>query len=91
MISIKVKNEEKVLEINLLISQGWLDQAISKLSLEKVKMPDIGVIELFFVNEKEIQRLNKLYRGINKKTDVLSFGFNEENSFPGENLSLIHI
>ena len=86
MISIKVKNKKKVLEKNLLVSQRWLDQAISKLSLEKIKMPKIGLIELFFVNEKEIQRLNKLYRGINKKTDVLSFGFNEENSFPGENI-----
>ncbi len=37
-----------------------------------------GEIELKFVSEAEIQRLNKVYRGIDKPTDVLSFNVGVE-------------
>ncbi len=34
-----------------------------------------GTVSVILVSAKEIQRLNKKYRGKNKVTDVLSFGF----------------
>jgi probable rRNA maturation factor len=35
-------------------------------------------ISIGFVSEKEMKRLNKMYRGEKKITDVLSFGFEKE-------------
>lgn len=36
-------------------------------------------LSLAFVEESEMQKLNKQYRGKDKPTDVLSFALNEEN------------
>ena len=38
----------------------------------------IGVVEINLVSSDEIKRLNRIYRGQNKVTDVLSFAWNEE-------------
>ena len=37
-----------------------------------------GEVELKFVSEKEIVRLNNVYRGLNKPTDILSFNISAE-------------
>lgn len=42
-------------------------------SIEQLKQPDCFEITIKFVSEKEIQKINKLYRNIDKVTDVLSF------------------
>lgn len=44
---------------------------------------DISTINVVFVDEKEIQRLNKQYRNIDDVTDVLSFNLDAEG-FLGE-------
>jgi len=44
---------------------------------------DISTINIIFVDEKEIQRLNKEYRDIDDVTDVLSFNLDAEG-FLGE-------
>lgn len=44
---------------------------------------DISTINIVFVDEKEMQRLNKEYRDINDVTDVLSFNLDTEG-FLGE-------
>ncbi|HNR53436.1 MAG TPA: rRNA maturation RNase YbeY, partial [Candidatus Dojkabacteria bacterium] len=44
---------------------------------------DISTINVVFVDEKEMQRLNEEYRNINDVTDVLSFNLNAEG-FLGE-------
>ncbi|OGH69260.1 MAG: rRNA maturation RNase YbeY [Candidatus Magasanikbacteria bacterium RIFCSPHIGHO2_01_FULL_47_8] len=58
---------------------------ISKKTLEKVARgaarlePKIkGAVEVTIVGDKEIQKLNHRYRGINKVTDVLSFAWSED-------------
>jgi probable rRNA maturation factor len=45
-----------------------------------------GTIHLTIVTDQEIAELNKMYRGKNSPTDVLSFSYLEEKGFPGENL-----
>ena len=44
---------------------------------------DISVINVIFVDEKEMQRLNKEYRNVDDVTDVLSFNLDAEG-FLGE-------
>ncbi|HOF79167.1 MAG TPA: rRNA maturation RNase YbeY, partial [Candidatus Dojkabacteria bacterium] len=39
---------------------------------------DISVINIVFVDEKEMQRLNKEYRNVDDVTDVLSFNLDTE-------------
>jgi len=42
-------------------------------------------VEVSFVTKNEIKKLNLRYRGLDKETDVLSFGM-EDDKFPGEKL-----
>lgn len=48
--------------------------------IDFMKQPDVLEVAIEFVSEKEIQRLNREIRGIDKVTDVLSF--------PATNLSV---
>ncbi|MBD3270429.1 rRNA maturation RNase YbeY [Candidatus Peregrinibacteria bacterium] len=61
-----------------------------KLTVEKlsnqIEIPKNGIIELSFVNDKEIKELNKQIRFINKPTDVLSFSFMQAEGFPTDDL-----
>ena len=44
-----------------------------------------GEVEINIVDNKEIKKLNKIYRGINSPTDVLSFAWQEEKSLKNSN------
>lgn len=56
----------------------YLHRVIKKtLKHEKVKNAFFSII---FVDEKEIQKINKEYRKIDKVTDVISFAFEDNNS-----------
>ena len=44
-----------------------------------------GELEINIVDNKEIKKLNKIYRGINSPTDVLSFAWQEEKSLKNSN------
>lgn len=67
-------------EINNLVNYenyDYLDSVIkATLKLEKVEN---AIFSIIFVDEKEIQKINKEYRGIDKITDVISFAF-EDNA-----------
>lgn len=65
----------------------WLKKVLKVLAKEK-KMPinKSAEIELKFVDAEEIKSLNKEFRGVDKQTDVLSFAFLGELSFPGNDL-----
>ncbi len=45
-----------------------------------------GILELTFVDDREMMMLNADYRGKDQTTDVLSFSFLEEERFPGDDL-----
>lgn len=56
----------------------YLHRVIKRtLKHEKVKNAFFSII---FVDEKEIQKINKEYRKIDKVTDVISFAFEDNNS-----------
>ena len=50
-----------------------------------------GGIEINIVGDKRIRTLNRVYRGIDKQTDVLSFAWQEEKKFVGNFLGQIYI
>ncbi len=55
-----------------------------------VKKPK-GEVEIVVINDKEMKRLNRDYRGKNKTTDVLSFAFQEDEKIKSEFLGQIFI
>lgn len=57
---------------------------IFDLALKECKIKEDVAVNVFFVSEKEIKRLNKEHRDIDKVTDVLSFPMLEIK--PGDNL-----
>jgi len=48
------------------------DKFIDKLDFNSIVLNQ--ELSIAFVSNKEIKKMNKIYRGINKPTDVLSFG-----------------
>lgn len=54
------------------ISQKLAEKIFSHILKEEKISPDC-IIDIAFVNNTEIKKLNKKYRGKNKTTDVLSF------------------
>lgn len=53
----------------------WLEKLVKKI-LKKEKA--IGRIDVTLVDDKEIRKLNRKFRGKNKPTDVLAFPYGEE-------------
>ena len=48
-------------------------------------------IEIVVVGDKRIKNLNRVYRGVNKPTDVLAFCWEEENKFNNDILGQVYI
>ena len=48
-----------------------LDYAIKKLNI------DNSIFDIIFIDDEEMHKLNKKYRGIDRTTDVLSFALND--------------
>ena len=47
---------------------------------KKLKIEN-AIFNIIIIDEKEIQELNKTYRGIDKVTDVISFALEDNNTF----------
>ena len=50
-----------------------------------------SAVEINIIGDRAIQTLNRRYRGLNKPTDVLSFSWNEDASFPSASLGQIYL
>lgn len=59
-----------------------LREAVAK-TLEEEGFSEKAEVEITLVSEEEICRLNKEFRGVEKKTDVLSFPLEEEEPVDG--------
>ena len=58
------------------LTQRWLCEIVDvTLSIQKVDRP--VELSLLITGDKEVHRLNRDYRGIDKTTDVISFALNE--------------
>ena len=66
------------------IKRTWL-KAIAAKVLDALELSAQAEIGLVITNDNEIQRLNKLYRGIDKPTDVLSFAQLPDKCNDGQN------
>lgn len=56
------------------IKQDFINKIFTTIS-EKIEIPQSWVLNIVFVNEDYIRELNKIYRKIDKETDVLSFHY----------------
>lgn len=70
-------------------TEYWYDFVIKLSSLLELK--ENSEISITFVDNQEIQNLNKTYRNIDKATDVLSFPFDNSFNLPVEVLGDIVI
>lgn len=60
-----------------------IEKIINKVGLETAGffgVSDNTEVSITFVNDEEIQELNKVYRNIDSATDVLSFAFDEDGT-----------
>lgn len=65
----------------------FLNDVINKtMEFEKIVNP---IFSITFVDENEIQRINKEYRHIDKVTDVISFAFEDNKNFKGEKIRVL--
>ncbi len=63
--------------VNVDFEYDYLDKVIKRTLLhERVNNAYFSII---FVDEEEIRRINREYRGIDKVTDVISFAFEDNN------------
>ena len=64
---------------NLYDNYDYLDSVINK-TLEHENAKD-AILDIVFVDDKEIQEINRKYRGIDKVTDVISFALEDNQDF----------
>ncbi|MCS4485555.1 rRNA maturation RNase YbeY [Staphylococcus americanisciuri] len=73
-----------------LVEQTWIDQIDALLTFAKTqeKIDEDAELSVSFVDESEIQTINRDYRDKDQVTDVISFAFEEDddvfNGFEGE-------
>lgn len=66
---------------------NYLKKVIKRtLKLEQALNSTLSII---FVDEKEIKRINKVYRGIDKITDVISFAFEDNATLVYNNIRVL--
>lgn len=71
---IYLNNNQNKIELNLDFWESFINKVCQKLKLE-----ENTEVSITFVDNKEMRKLNRTYRKIDKATDVLSFPF--DNSF----------
>ncbi len=82
MLNLIINNQTNILIPKNLNFKIWINKTLEILQCKDLK----GDLELNFIDEKTIQNLNKQFRNIDKRTDILSFSFLEGNNFPKDNL-----
>ncbi len=66
-IEIALQNPEGYSEVRAAALEGWLRELIIELA------PDTSSLAVRFLDDRDIRRLNRRYRGVDRSTDVLSF------------------
>lgn len=72
--------DTRLLELYVKKAEKLLDKRLKTYCPKGAKVNDLG-LDIFFVSDKEIQRINKEYRGKDKPTDVISFSYVEDRNF----------
>lgn len=76
-------------ELGSKIDEEKLKKVILFLGKKEKKIK--GEIEINIVSNRTIKVFNKVYRGINRPTDVLSFAWQEDKKWPTTNLGQIYL
>lgn len=63
----------------------WIEKSVRAV-LEEEEMDEEVEVSVSFVDDEEMQTLNRLYRGVDRTTDVLSFPMDDEFCQVGEML-----
>lgn len=71
----------EVLELDVL--REYVEYVIKRLDIEKT------VFNLILVDEEEIHELNFNYRGIDRKTDVITFALEDNDTFKNPNIRVL--
>lgn len=72
---------KKVIELNIL--EEYVKYVINKLDIEK------AIFNIILVDDEEIKTLNHTYRGIDKKTDVITFALEDGDDFRNPELRVL--
>ena len=81
--NVEIFNESNVKLKELSVLPGLIDFAI-----EKEKAGNV-IFNVILVNEDKIHELNKLYRGIDKSTDVITFALEDNQDIVYDNFRLL--
>ena len=82
---VKILNHSQQRIVSKIFIQSWVKKVSRELQKRKIKSQFSKMdVHIIFVVEKEIQKLNKNFRGRNKITDILSFSSLSSVSFPFE-------
>ena len=68
---VSIRNEQKKIEVTKELRA--LVKKVLRAGLDYMNFDDNSEISIMFVDNEEIRELNKLHRGIDRATDVLSF------------------
>ena len=79
--------ENVIVDNNLYHDYDYLKEVI-KATLEEENVSN-AVFSVIFVTLDEIHELNKIYRGIDRPTDVISFALEDSNDFEVEGLRVL--
>ena len=80
-------NEISIVDNNLYKEYSYLE-GVLKATLKHEKVAN-AIFSVVFVEEEEIQKLNKEYRGMDKVTDVLSFAFEDSKDILYNDIRLL--
>ena len=77
-----INNSEYVVE-ELEILEEYVKNIVKTLNIEK------AIFNIILVDEKEIHTLNKDYRGVDRKTDVITFALEDGNGFKNPEIRML--
>lgn len=60
------------------------DYLYDLLDLATNRLKADGIFTVIFIDDEKMHEMNKMYRGIDRTTDVLSFALNDEKSFKSD-------
>ncbi|OGW36485.1 MAG: rRNA maturation RNase YbeY [Nitrospirae bacterium RBG_13_39_12] len=79
---IYIKNQQRLIKVNQQRIRSHLRKALLLLRLQKTEL------SILLVNDSKMRILNRLYRGVDRTTDVLSFPQISDSKFPHSEILL---
>lgn len=80
---------EIIREVDCPITTSAIQRAVTIAARFEKKINDN--VEIHIIGDAQMKDLNRRYRGLNKTTDVLSFSWKEDTTFPAVGLGQIYL